>query len=89
MYCNAWTPLNKEMTDTLFRENSVLLGRIDYITEQKARELTCAEALEFAKRMTKPGCGYNGYGNGNATICGLTLEGFRLAVTWMNIESLK
>ena len=83
---HVWTPLNREMTDALFRENSVLLGSVDRIPEQKALELTCKEAVEFAMKMCK--CSFNGYGNGNATICGLSLEGFRLAVTWMNIEAL-
>lgn len=84
---HVWTPLNKGMTDTLFRENSVLLGSVDRIPEQKALELTCKEAVEFARRMYKSS--FNGYGNGNATIYGLTLDGFRLAVTWMNIDALQ
>lgn len=84
---HVWTPLNREMTDALFRENSVLLGSVDRIPEQNALELTCKEAVEFARRMYKNS--FNGYGNGNTTICGLSLEGFRLAVTWMNIEALK
>lgn len=38
---HVWTPLNKEMTDALFRANAVLLGSVDRVPDQKALELTC------------------------------------------------
>ena len=82
-----WKPLNMAQADALFESEAVLFGTLDMIPIDRAKELLCKEALDFAVHMVK-GC-VNGYGIGDYTAFGMYKNGFRVAVTWMNVRAIQ
>ena len=82
-----WKPLNMAQTDALFESEAVLLGTHDMVPLDRVRELLCEEALDFARHMVRD-C-VNGYGIGDYTAFGMYKNGFRVAVTWMNVKAIQ
>ncbi len=80
---------NKEQTDLLFKQNSVLFGDVDGMPRYRAMELFGEEAVSCVVNVGDR-CGfYDVYGIGNHGIVYLTHRGFRAAATYVNIQEIK
>ena len=83
-----WEPLNKDRTFDLFTEHAVLFGTWDGIPLSQAKQLLSPEAVAFAQRMGVDCIGKltSEYTIGDHTEAYLTPDGFRIAVTYMNVK---
>lgn len=81
--------LNRAQTETLFRENAILIASSDVIEINRAIDLLGESAVTFAKNQSKGFNGYNGYGIGEYTLWYLTKEAFFIAVTYRNIDRIR
>lgn len=80
--------LNKAQVDALFQREAVLFGSQDGVPIFRVAALFGEGAVKHAQTLSG-GCNYNGYGVGDYTLTYLTIQGFRAAASFSNVQQLR
>ena len=84
--------MNAAQVRAAFEREAILLGREDWVPEDRAVALFGKEAVDHARHLNGMSAGgqyVNGYGVGDFTLMALTFRGFQAAASWYNVQLVR